>query len=73
MRNARIDRGTAACEADTLPTDLPRPVWSLIELFVVLFGCYIFSQITTVIGCETDTGANRLSSTEKSECQAGSN
>ena len=24
--DARIDRGTAACETDTLPTELPRPV-----------------------------------------------
>ena len=26
VHDARIDRGTAACEADTLPTELPRPV-----------------------------------------------
>ena len=32
MPDARIDRGTAACEADTLLTELPRPVFYKVKL-----------------------------------------
>ena len=33
--DARIDRGTAVCKADTLPTELPRPCQILIIYLAV--------------------------------------